>query len=242
MKRAAVSLLFIGGCGPDGEGLWIVAAVCVGFLAIHYVLEFVESFSAPERMMRRARRVSIAEAPEGEVVRIDGWVLPGETVEVPLTGRRCVYYSVTVEIDDGGEWCNLARETGGVAFTIDDGTGCAIVDPEGARIIKWGSTERRLGSDSTPREAAFLARHGIKPLGKTLYYQECVFEIGGPIAVMCQPIRELAPDVASRSAVYRAEPRVHLRLGGSSTPPIRRIRPGKDAWTDTPVLLSDAGK
>lgn len=246
MKRAAVWLVFVVGCGSDGEDreglLWTIALI-VGLVAVGLVLEFLLSDSERmRRAFRRARRVSIAEAPEGEVVRIYGRVLPGETVEAPLTGRRCVYYSVNIGVE-----VPYVLETGGVAFTIDDGTGRAIVDPNGARIIESDRAEWRFIDKPTAREAAFLARHGIEPPADndTFGYKERVFEIGGPIAVMCRPVRLLAPDAAaadSRSAVYRDEPPVHLRVGGSSTLPIRRIRPGKNALTDAPILLGDAEK
>jgi hypothetical protein len=180
------------------------------------------------RALRGARRVSIAEAPEGEVVRIDGRVAEGEALEAPLTGRRCVYYvAVVEEKGDAGDWMEVVRESGGVRFMVEDGTGHAIIDPEGARInVDLDSTTRSGTIDEpTSRETAFLARHRVKGIGlffnRTLRYREGVFEIGEPIAVMCQPVREPDPDAASRTAGYRDLPPTRLRVGGSSARPIR---------------------
>lgn len=187
-------------------------------------------WSGPARIRRKLRsapRVSIAEAPEGEVVRIDGRVTEGEALEAPLTGRRCVYYvAVVEEKGDAGDWMELARESRGVRFMVEDGTGRAIIDPEGARIdVDLDSTTQSgTTDDPTPREAAFLVRHRLKGAGlffnRTLRYREGVFEIGEPIAVMCQPVREPDPDAASRTAGYRDLPPTRLRVGGSPAHPI----------------------
>jgi hypothetical protein len=207
----------------------------IAFLLVFYLVASYWEITDPEalkrtrRALRRARRVSIAEAPEGEVIRIDGRVAKGETVEAPLSGRLCVYYSITVDEPDGDHPFPRARETGGVAFTIDDGTGRAIVDPEGARIIECGSTRSGTIEEPTAREAAFLERHGIslvyerddrKRLIKPLWYREHVSEIGDSIAVMCQPRREPDRDAASRSTVYREPPPPDLYVSGSSARPI----------------------
>jgi hypothetical protein len=179
------------------------------------------------RALRDARPASIAAAPEGEVVRLDGRVLEGETVEAPLTGRRGVYYVAIVEEEDGsGHWRERAREAGGVAFTIDDGTGRAIVDPAGARIDVDLDSETASGTldDPTAKEQAFLERHGLKATGwifnKKLRYREGVFEVGERIAVMCQPVREPEPSTSSWEVGYRDAPPTRLRIGGSSRYPI----------------------
>jgi hypothetical protein len=179
------------------------------------------------RALRGARPVSIAEAPEDELVRLDGRIMEGETVEAPLSGRRCVYYIAIVEKKHGNDsWRERARETGGVGFTIDDGTGCAIVDPTGARIdVAFDRTTYSGGLDRPGvKERAFLERHGLEAAGwifnKELRYREGVFEVGEPIAIMCQPVREPDPAVSSREAGYRDAPPTRLRIGGSSRYPI----------------------
>ncbi len=187
------------------------------------------------RALRGARHVSIAEAPEGAVVRLQGRVMAGETLESPLIGRRCVYYLVLVEerVSSGksSSWRVRIRESRGVPFVIDDGTGRALVDPSGARVDVDLDITQRSGTfdDPTPTELAFLERHGMKSTGwllnKSLRYREGVFEVGEAIAVMCQPVREPDPDAVAAVAGYRDGPPTRLRAGGSA---------------DHPILLSDA--
>ncbi|HWO18404.1 MAG TPA: GIDE domain-containing protein [Kofleriaceae bacterium] len=182
------------------------------------------------RALRRAKRVSIADAPEGAVVRLDGRVLEGETLEAPLTGRRCVYYVAIVEEFEAGStpdsWRELTREARGVQFTIEDGTGRAIVDPEGARVDVDLDRTASSGAleEPTAAQAAFLERRGVKLTGwssnRTLRYREGVFEVGEPIAVMCRPMREPDPGAASREVGYREAPSTRLRVGGSARHPI----------------------
>jgi hypothetical protein len=181
------------------------------------------------RALRGAKPMSIADAPEGAVVRLDGRVLDGETLEAPLTGRRCVYYLAIVEEFVAGStpdsWRELAREARGVSFVIEDGTGRAIVDPDGALVDVEIDRTASSGTfdEPTAAQAAFLARRDVKlsgwSAGKTLRYREGVFEIGEPIAVMCRPVREPDPG-ASREVGYRDAPGTRLRVGGSARYPI----------------------
>lgn len=186
------------------------------------------------RALRKARHASIADAPEGEAVRLDGRVADGETLIAPLTGRRCVFYVATIEenVDPRGGWIERVRETRGVRFTVDDSTGRLIVDPAQAQIdVDIDRTSHSGFLDNpTPAEAGFLERHKLQPSGRyfnrRFRYCEGVFEIGEPIAVMCYPIREPDPDAVSRTFVgYRELAPTRLRVGGSS---------------EHPILLSDA--
>ena len=182
------------------------------------------------RALRRAKHVSIAEASEGSVVRLGGRVVEGETLEAPLTGRRCVYYVAIVEEFEAGStpdsWRELAREARGVQFAIEDGTGRAIVDPDGARVDVDLDRTSRSGSleEPTAAQVAFLERQGVTLTGwsfnKTLRYREGVFEVGEPIAIMCRPMREPDPGAASREVGYREAPGTRLRVGGSARHPI----------------------
>lgn len=182
------------------------------------------------RALRQAKHVSIAEAPEGSVVRLDGRVVEGETLEAPLTRRRCVYYVAIVDEFVAGStpdsWRELAREARGVQFTIEDGTGRAIVDPDGAHadVDLDRTSTSNLVEAPTAAQAAFLERKGVKltgwSSGTTLRYREGVFEVGEPIAIMCRPMREPDPGAASREVGYREAPGTRLRVTGSARHPI----------------------
>jgi len=210
-----------------------VLLVVVPLLAfpLGYAFWYWSDTARIQRALRGAPRVSIAEAPEGEVVRLQGRVVAGETLEAPLTGRRCVYYFAIVEEESGGDWRERAREYDGVPFAIDDGSGRAIVDPANARVDVDLDRASRSGTfdEPTPRETAFLERHGLRGTGwifnKNLRYREGVFEVGEPIAILCQPVREPDPDAAARVGGYRNAAPTRLRIGGSA---------------DHPILLSDS--
>lgn len=178
------------------------------------------------RALRDARRVAIGKARDARQVKVVGEVIDGPTVMAPISGRRCVYYRVVVHQATGNRKRERAREDGGVRFQIDDGTGRALVDPEGARIAVELDTRTRSGlfDDATAAEEAFLQRHGIGSTGlifnRTLTYQEGVIEIGDTVAVLGRGVREPDRSATARVAGYRDPPPTRLRLGGSSRHPI----------------------
>ena len=80
-----------------------------------------------------------APAPIGSIAGpVIGWVrgtLIGDApIAAPLSGRPCWYYKIVVEAPAGIDWKRLAYEARGQSFEIDDGTGIALVDPEGAQV------------------------------------------------------------------------------------------------------------
>lgn len=174
------------------------------------------------RALRAAPRAPIAEVREGAVVRIDGRVAEGETLVAPLTGRRCVYYVAVVERSVRNGWHQCVRETRGVPFAIDDGTGRAIVDPASARIdVDLDATSRSGGIDAAAIDEAFRMRNFLNRMAAArLRYREGVVEVGQPVAVLCQPVREADPDAAAHATGYRADPPTRLRVGGSAKHPL----------------------
>jgi hypothetical protein len=207
-----------------------VLALVLGGISVGIASWYRSGTARLRSALREAKHVSIADAPEGAVVRLDGRVVEGETLVAPLTGRRCVYYVAIVEAFEAGStpdsWRELAREARGVPFAIEDGTGSALVDPDGARVDVDLDRTSTSGSfeDPTTAQAAFLERRRVKLTGwssnRTLRYREGVFEIGEPIAVMCQPMREPDPGAGSREVGYREAPGTRLRVGGSAKHPI----------------------
>jgi hypothetical protein len=211
----------------------VMAALVIGVGAV--AMYFREG-ARIRRALRAAPRRKIAEAAEGAVVRIDGQAIAhGETLIAPLTGRTCVFYEALIEefVSQGksGNWRVRVREVRGVPFVVDDGTGRAIVDPRIARVdVKIDATTRSGTFDApTPIEEAFLHRHGMSGQGmifnKRLRYREGAIEVGEPVAVMGNPVREPDTDAAARARGYREGPPERLRLGGSP---------------DHPILISDA--
>lgn len=177
------------------------------------------------RALRSARPVWIADAPEGETVRIEGRVLEGATTRAPLSQQECVYaISVAVDVDGDGDETELVREAHGAPFAIDDGTGRAIVDLTGS-ICELAVEELGVGFDNNPRARALLERHGqLRPGAdsRDLTYRELLIRVGDRVSILCRPTREPDPDLDGPRTErgYRDAPPTRLRISGSEKHPV----------------------
>lgn len=102
-------------------------------------------------------------------VELEGWarMMPGEPIYAPLSGQPCAWYSYRIEHrarDSEGRdrgWRTLESDRSNAIFHLDDGTGCCIIDPEGADVtpairLRWRGYTARPGA--APRETGFWAR------------------------------------------------------------------------------------
>jgi hypothetical protein len=199
----------------------VFGAIALGHLAFH-------EDARVRRALRKAPKLAIGAFPEGSPGRIVGAVAPGETIEAPLSGRRCVYFEVIVEEKAGGKnkhWRRRVREATGIPFVVSDGTGRAIIDPAHARIALEDDAHSRSGvfDAATAREEAFLARHGVESRGwllaKTLRYQEAVIEVDEQVAVAGLAVREPDPDAGAGEG-YRGAPPTRIRMNGTPAFPL----------------------
>lgn len=181
-------------------------------------------FSKAQRLKREiadAQRWSIAELPESTLGRIVGAAKPlKETLTSPLGGQKCIYYLAVVTT--GGKHPKVvAREERSVPCIIEDDSGRAIVDVDGAEMVLSQDSMTSSGTfdDATETERAFLERHGQQPEGavfnRSLVYTETTISIAETIAVLGAGVREPDPDAAPTDA-YRGAPAMRLRL--TSTP------------------------
>lgn len=181
-------------------------------------------FSKPQRIKRAiaaAQRWRIAELPDSTIGRIIGAAKPiGEPLTSPLGGRACIYY--LAEVLTGGKHPKvIIREERSISCFLEDDSGRAIVDVEGAELVlsEDATTSSGTFDDATAVEAAFLARHGQRATGaffnRSLIYRERTISIGETIAVVGAGVREPDPD-APPSEAYRGAPAMRLRL--ASTP------------------------
>lgn len=122
----------------------------------------------------------IRSAPQG-YVELTGQarLMPGEPIQSPLSGRRCVWYRYSVErrSEGGRDWSLVENATSDAIFLIDDGTGACIVDPEGARVIaslqrRWYGQQRRPGVE--PVDRGWIAR--LFPTGPYRYRETLIRE------------------------------------------------------------------
>lgn len=202
----------------------LFAAVAIA-AAIGAIVRFGANARRP-----RAARVAIADAPEGRRARVVGKILDGgDGFEAPASGRRCVYYAFTIERYVGSgyqSWQTLFSEARGTPFAITDGTGRALIDPDGAEveIDRAGSLTRGAVDDRSPRAQAVLARLRLERPGglfaSSFRYREAALIIGETIAVTGVAVREPDPDAIAAVSGYREGPPTRLRLGGSRAQPL----------------------
>ena len=209
-------------------GAWLVIILVI--LAIMVLSWYFSAAQRTKRQLLAAKPWSLSELPEDTHGRVIGQARAiGEQLQGPLTGRPCVYYIAMVEeqrsTGRSSYWKTIASETRGVPFMIEDGTGRAIVDPNGAQVALDfdGNSKSGTFNDADHVQEAFLARHGAKSQGwvfnKSLRYREAMIEIGETIAVLGSGVREPDPN-APPEAAYRGAPPTRLRLTSSPKFPL----------------------
>ncbi len=186
----------------------------------------LRSQAGGEHHIPRVTPRPIAEVREGRVARIIGRVAAGHTLVAPLSGRRCVHYVVVVDrvavmdradwvLEDLGTWRGppperLVSEESGVAFVVEDDSGRAIVDPEGA-ITAMQQDWHRLSEVEAPgaAEREFLTRRGLSAhIWRPMSFREAILAPGDRVAVQGVAVREPDPD---HDAGYR-ESATRLRM------------------------------
>lgn len=182
------------------------------------VSHYLSDAQRVRRQIRRAKVVPIAEWPEGHLARLVGKVVAGETLIAPLSGRVCVYYRVEVHQDDRLPWQPI-EESWVKPFVVDDGSGRAYLEANGADIVAKFDHLSRSGwfRDATEQENALVERHGQSTTGprgfmRPLVYREAVIEPGERVSVVGVGRRELDPDAAKRVADYRQGAPTRMRL------------------------------
>jgi hypothetical protein len=166
-----------------------------------------------------APRVPIAEARGSAVVRIVGIVSASETLFAPLSGRECVFYVATAHARDA-DGPVLVREQRGLPFELHDGTGRALVDPEGATGA-WDA--RPLRDYPLENVQSFVRRHqaalAARPPGTDVVYHEWLIGPDAWLAAQGQPERAPATGTAAQTA-YRAQVPSVVRMAVRAEQPL----------------------
>lgn len=109
---------------------------------IALALTGLTSFWAWLANLRRHRTIAdtpttrIASAPQGYVeIAGRGRQPPGERLPSPVYGLPCLWYRYRVERKHGDRWEQVESGVSHDTFGVDDGSGLALVDPEGAEIL-----------------------------------------------------------------------------------------------------------
>jgi hypothetical protein len=161
-------------------------------------------------------------------IRADGvgWIrgtLIGEApIVAPLSERPCWYYKIVVEVREGLGWKRLAYEARGQSFEIDDGTGIALIDPEGALVeVDYDRQFHVEPLLRLPQSVAELVRRFKLP-DEVVVLREGVLEVGEVVTVHGRWRTEVDPDPARRT------PRV--RVIGRGREPVFVSERSIEAW------------
>lgn len=150
-----------------------------------------------QREIRGTPHHTVAELPEVTIGRLVGLAKPidGKTVTAPLSGRTCLAYFVRVSDQTpgtGGDESDLelAAESGGAPFLLEDDTGTAIIDPEGARCVLTIDDKASTSGKTTHNQRAFLKRYAAKDLAHDwIRWYEGIVSVDERIAVVGYGIR-----------------------------------------------------
>jgi hypothetical protein len=169
----------------------------------------------------------LADAREGEISKFAGKVVApeGELLTSPITGRRCVCFDAAVFAlrQEAATWNFVTTSTlvrrvlRGTSFTIDDGTGRAVVDPRGAYVrLVHDHYQGGLGQRWNVRVAdpTFLADD---PAPGELELGEGVLEVGESVVVIGLVRRAVAAD--PESGLYRVSADARTYITGAADRP-----------------------
>ena len=181
------------------------------------------------RRLRKAPRAELGSLDESTVARITGTVRPmgKRLLEAPLSGRLCVYYSITVVAarEHLGQRTTIGSEQDAMTFVIEDASGRAVVDPEHAQISVAFDfvSESKAAFDADPQQRATLERMGLVKRDwfntDLLQYREAILEVDEVIAVYGAGVREPDPDAAP-TRMYRDSGPQRLRFTGTARYPL----------------------
>lgn len=203
-----------------------------------------------ERKLRRARPVPIPKSADGPIT-VAGTVEAIEPLVVaPITGRRCVYWAITItEVMRNLVTIELANLDGGTPFWIVDGDARARVIPDGARVSAPLDTRLRAaapmsdtGSSWGGAEPPLLSvneRALVMPLGLSILRSsrmrltEYAIEPGMAVAVRGASQTEADPHGAERG--YREAATRIVLASAKRTPLFVRVIPGRSSVQASPV-------
>ena len=176
------------------------------------------------RYLRRTRRYSIQDFPEGQPGRVVGKVEPiGNELTSALFERPCIYYSCVamrdltrgITLSRGPHWQTLAIETSSEPFAIVDDSGRAIVEPRNGQLVGFEAIRQHATlAAPTTAQRDFMKRHRI-PAGADITVIETVIRAGDQIAVLGGGRRETDPDAPPDGYRNSRPTRLHLAYSKS---------------------------
>ena len=186
--------------------------------AIAGVFLFLRGFSMLrcKRLIMNTPSSKIRSASMG-LVEISGTAKGPQTVPAGITGEACYYYrAMAWQLKYSGrnrEWKKVADESLYVPFFIEDATGDALVDPQGAELDIHCNFKDELGGSSfgsgmMPENASrFVLRYGLLSSEKIRVEEYCI-KPGDPLFVL--------GTLGQNTAAARWTPIPHVAVMGSS--------------------------
>lgn len=171
-------------------------------------------FSEAQRLKRglaEAAQKPIAQLREGDVVRVVGTLKLGPGVlTAPLSQRSCALFFVRVLENRGKVPKEILRESKGIEFTLDDGTGTVLVRPERFELALLEDHKQRAGmwNDASPELREYLASKGQSTestfgFKRALSCYEGTLEEGERVAVLGEVRFEVDPAPLTAGESYR---------------------------------------
>jgi hypothetical protein len=150
---------------------------------ISFGLVGLTSFWAWYANLKRYRTVAdtptsrIASAPQGYVELAGrGRQPPGDGLVSPVNGLPCLWYRYRVERRDGDRWEHVESGVSHDTFGISDGSGLALIDPDGAEIL---TSRKQVATAGGYRKTEWTLIEG-----EPLYVIGEHVTLGGPNAVL----------------------------------------------------------
>ena len=150
---------------------------------ISFALVGLTSFWAWVANLKRYRTVAdtptsrIASAPQGYIELVGrGQQPPGERLVSPISGLPCLWYRYRIERKNGDRWEYVESGISHDTFGIHDGSGDALVDPEGAEIM---TSHKQVSNSGGYRRTEWTLIEG-----ETIYVIGEHVTLGGPSAVL----------------------------------------------------------
>jgi hypothetical protein len=174
------------------EGMLVF--LIIGLIVIGIAGYFLYKNYAKYSLIKKTETSPISMVYNG-FYEVKGKIVPqGNQLLSPFSEKECVYYNFTVEqktsSGKSSHWVNIINDQQSVNFGIDDNTGVALIDMNGANIQIKTDAKARSGmfNSANDREKAVLEKYNksnkIWVFEKTLRYTEKYLEAGDELYVL----------------------------------------------------------
>jgi len=170
----------------------------VGIISVagyFFIINYFSNKAIVIRILQKQAKTAISSLQENKLAKVIGKAKPiSEDLFAPLSGRKCVLYSVIVEQKTSGNnshWREIIREENVHDFLLESYSGKAIIKMKNYKSYFVADAVYKSGhfKDPTMKLENYLYLHGKKSqdtfgFNKKLRYKEAIVEVDEKIAVM----------------------------------------------------------